>query len=132
MKLLKRMKDGGPLSHSTGYFLVELKALFTIVLLYFSNGSRDAYHTHAFNAVSWVLKGKLIEFTMGEGVTEYTPSFHPIFTPRTRFHKVVSVGNTWALSFRGPWVAKWKEFIPAKGWRPGKYITLTHGRKEVP
>lgn len=127
MKLRKKMKDGGPLSHSTGYFLVEIKALFTIVLLYFSNGSRDAYHTHAFWAISWVLRGKLVEFTRGKGVKIYTPSFWPIFTPRSRFHKVVSVGDTWAISFRGPWVDKWREYLP----RSDQFITLTHGRKVI-
>ena len=49
MKLFKYMKDGGPESTVWGYFLIEIKSLFTIVLLHFKNGSREAYHNHAFN-----------------------------------------------------------------------------------
>lgn len=127
MKFLRYMKDGGPLSKSQGYFLVELKKLFTIVLLKFDDGSREAYHTHAFNAASWVIRGKLVEEELNGRVTNYLPSFKTIFTSRNRFHKVSSVGTTWALSFRGPWADKWKEYLP----EDKCFITLTHGRKVV-
>lgn len=127
MKLFKFMKDGGPLSKSSGLFFVELKRLFSVVLLHFTDGSRDAYHTHAFNAVSWVLWGKLVERDIYGRVTHYTPSLRPVITLREKFHKVVSVGDTWVLSFRGPWVKQWTEFLPTEQ----KFITLTNGRKIV-
>lgn len=125
MKLFKYMKDGGPESKSSGLFLIEIKKLCSIVLLKFTDGSRDAYHTHAFDAVSWVLKGKLVEQHMDGRVVEYLPSFKPIFTSRGTFHKVVSVGETRALTFRGPWLNKWREFLPQED----RFITLTHGRQ---
>ena len=50
-------KDGGPESKVDGYWLFRHKRLFTVALLRFSKGSREAYHSHAFNAVSWVLTG---------------------------------------------------------------------------
>lgn len=129
MKFLSIRKDGGPKSHSTGLFLIEIKSLFTVVLLHFSPGSRDAYHTHAFNAISWILKGKLLEHIKGVPYHNvYTPTTGPIFTPRSCFHKTVSEGHTWALSIRGPWARQWKEYIPSED----RTITLTHGRKEVP
>lgn len=130
MKFLSYGKDGGPESTVHGYWLIEIKGLFSIVLLKFENGSRDAYHNHAFNAVSWVLSGQLIEYfpemppEFGEA---YSPSFKPVVTPRTLFHKVVSQGNTWVLSFRGPWTKTWREWSP----KTGIFTTLTHGRKEV-
>jgi len=127
MKVFKLMKDGGPLSRVWGFFLIEAKTLFSIAFLYFKNGSREAYHTHAFNAISWVLWGKLIERTIDGREFVYTPSLIPIYTPRDRFHKVTSEGNTLAITFRGPWIAKWKEFLP----HLRAFITLTHGRKEV-
>lgn len=127
MKFFKHMKDGGLESKVDGYWLVEIKSLLSIVLLHFSNGSRDAYHSHAFNAVSWVLKGMLAEGQLEGGMRFYGPSFKPVWTPRTMFHKVVSRGDTWALSFRGPWSKTWKEFLPTED----RFITLTHGRKEV-
>lgn len=127
MKLFKILKDGGPESHCTGFFLIEIKKAFSIVLLHFSDGSRDAFHSHAFNAVSWLPRGKLVETLMDGTVVEYTPSLKPISTPRSRFHKVVSIGDSWALSFRGPWVDRWKEYIP----KDEAFLTLTHGRDIV-
>jgi hypothetical protein len=133
MRLLKYMKDGGEESTVSGLYFVEIKSLFTIVLLRFSGKSREAFHTHAFNAISWVLRGKLTEniFYNGEWFADrikvYEPSFLPIITPRTRFHKVDSDGDTWAFSLRGPWVDTWREFLPALN----VFRTLTHGRKVV-
>jgi hypothetical protein len=131
MRLLKYAKDGGAESTVSGFYFVEIKSLFTIVLLRFQGKSREAFHTHAFNAISWVLKGKLTENHLNgydEGFfDEYTPSLKPIITPRSQFHKVDSDGDTWALSFRGPWVNTWREYLPALN----KFRTLTNGRKVV-
>lgn len=135
MKFLTWRKDGGPESHVTGFFVVEIKSLFSIVLLRFANGSRDAYHSHAFNTLSWVLRGRVHEITanpedfwaMDAEFFTYTPSFRPVWTPRNRMHKVISHGTTWVLSFRGPWANTWEEFVPAED----RFVTLTHGRKEV-
>ena len=52
MKVLYKGKDGGNLSTVTGYWLIECKNLFSIVLLKFEGESREAYHTHAFGAIS--------------------------------------------------------------------------------
>lgn len=130
MKLLYVGKDGGYESTVTGYWLVESKRFGSIVLLRFDNGSREAFHSHAFHALSWVLSGKLIEhlmFASGPRQREYQPSARPVVTKRTTFHKVVSVGRTWVLSFRGPWRTEWEEYSPAEQ----RFITLTHGRREV-
>lgn len=134
MKFFEIAKDGGPESHVWGYWLVEIKSLFSIVLLRFEDGSRDAYHSHAFNSISWVLRGYLAErfFRSNQytgipypDVNIYRPSFSPVLTYRTTNHKVVSYGRTWVLSFRGPWSKIWKETVA------GREITLTSGRKEV-
>lgn len=127
MRFFQKAKDGGPESKSTGLFLIEIKPLFSIVLLRFTDGSRDAFHTHAFSALSWVLKGKLVENYIGGSKEEHPASFRPIYTPYYFFHKVVSVGVTYAISFRGPWRQEWEEYIP----ETGKYITLTNGRKVI-
>lgn len=120
-------KDGGPESRVWGYWLIELKKWFSIVLLRFEDGGREAYHSHAFNCFSWVLSGHLTEMHKDGGVQCHRPSWRPFGTYRDTFHKVVSVGDTWVLSFRGPWAKTWKEFLPCDG----KEVTLTHGRKEV-
>ena len=58
MKILSKGHDGGPNSGVTGFWIIELKWLFSIVILRFNRGTREAYHTHAFNAWTWWLKGK--------------------------------------------------------------------------
>jgi hypothetical protein len=125
MKLFKWSSDGGSDSGVMGLYLIEIKKLFSVVLLHFRDGSREAYHNHAFNAVSWVLRGGFIEQHLNGETKEFTSSPKPKFTSRSCFHKVVSNGETWVLSFRGPWKDTWKES------RLGKLVTLTHGRKIV-
>ncbi len=130
MKILPLMKDGGPESRVWGFFFIEWKRFFSVALLHFKDGSREAYHSHAFHALSWLLKGKLVEDSLilrVHTVTEFTPSLVPIWTARTNMHKVSSTGDSWALTFRGPWTKNWKEYLPdVDEWR-----TLSHGRKVV-
>lgn len=132
MKICKLLKDGGLESHVWGYFLIEWKAVFSIVLLRFERGSREAFHSHAFHAVSWLLRGKLQEQILdADGLVAdihwYTPSLWPIWTPRDRFHKVIACERSWVLSFRGPWTNQWREFVQ----KTGRFLTLTHGRRLV-
>jgi hypothetical protein len=120
-------KDGGQESTVWGFWLCEFKKLFSIVLLRFENGTRDAYHSHAFDAVSWVLRGKLREEILAGKTTIYRPSWLPIVTRRHCFHRVESIGRSWVLSFRGPWLDRWLEYLP----KEGRVVELTHGRKEI-
>jgi hypothetical protein len=125
MKFFSKGKDGGDESTVTGYWLIEIKNLFSIVLLKFEGDSRDAFHEHAFNSISWLLKGRLQEEFQDKTYKFYMPSFKPIITKKTTCHKVDSGGTSWVLSFRGPWNKTWKEYLP-QGER-----TLTNGRIEV-
>ncbi len=136
MKFLKKMKDGGVESTVTGYWLVEIKSLFSIVLLKFEGKSRDAYHGHAFHCLNWLLRGKLYEDRIWQHTVLqenhehriYEPSWKPFFIFREDFHKVDSIKPvSWVLSFRGPWAKTWEEYLPNEG----KYRTLTDGRIEV-
>lgn len=130
MKLFFKSKDGGPDSNVTGYWLIESKKYFSIVLLRFSYGSREAYHNHAFNALSWILSGALFEQlvpTNNNTGNYLIPSIKPVVTKRDRFHKVRGlVYSSWVLSFRGPWSKTWQEYSNKTG-----YTTLTNGRKLV-
>lgn len=128
MKLFKKMKDGGVESTVTGYWLIEIKSLFSVCLLKFDGESREAFHTHAFNALSWVLKGGLTETFFKGGLKRHRPGFIPIFTGRDNFHKVDSdKGVTWVFTLRGPWAREWKEYISATK----EYLTLGNGRKII-
>lgn len=127
MRFFFKRKDGGSQSKVMGFWLIEIKSLFSIVLLRFSAGSREAYHSHAFNGLTWFLSGEVVEYHHNGTVKRWRPSLLPKFTPRSCFHKVYGVKTTYALSFRGPWHSTWREYIPAEK----KLITLTHGRKIV-
>lgn len=131
MKFFTKRTDGGPDSNVMGYWLIEWKSLFSIALLRFSKGSREAFHSHAFNSISWVLKGVLFEQrVLNEGLkgSYFIPSLRPVITTRDNLHKVFGVADaTWVLTFRGPWSKTWKERFP-----DGKEITLTDGRKVLP
>ena len=128
MKLFQMAKDGGPESHVWGFFFIEWKRFFSVALLHFGDGSREAYHSHAFNSISWMLSGKLTENPLYNPIPNvYEPSLTPIRTPRSMFHRVTSDGNTYVLTFRGPWAKTWHEYIPAED----RYLELTSGRKVV-
>lgn len=128
MRFFEWAKDGGPESTVDGFYIIELKDFFSILLLKFNDGSRDNFHDHAFSAVSWLLKGKLSEELKNENcAVSLEPSLKPIFTHRDRMHKVRSIGTSWALSFRGPWRAVWHEYDP----KNKEHITLIDGRKRI-
>jgi mevalonate pyrophosphate decarboxylase len=120
------MKDGGPKSTVTGYWLIEWKSLFSIAILKFEGKSREAFHTHAFNCVSIILKGDLTEHFICGNVRSLK-KYVPFITKRTDFHKVNSDGTTFLLTFRGPWAKEWKEYIPDED----KYQTLKSGRQII-
>jgi hypothetical protein len=136
MKLFQKSYDGGDGSGVTGYWLIECKSLFSIVLLHFSPGSRDAFHSHAFNALTWWLKGEVTEefndqlsmMSMGSVTTtlEWKPSWKPKWTPKYCFHKIIAgKKGAWALSFRGPWDPTWFEN------KNGQTYELGHGRVRI-
>lgn len=126
MKIIKSAPDGGKDSGVTAFFLIESKNYFSLAFLRFDVGSREAFHSHAFNAITWWLKGKATEVlypSMQKIVWE--PSIKPKFTPRDNIHKILANKVTWALTIRGPWVDKWLEI------KNSEKITLTHQRKVV-
>lgn len=127
MKILKKMKDGGPESTVTGYWLIESKKLFSIALLKFEGKSRECFHNHAFSCFSWILKGQLVERFLDGSIRLHRRRFLPFVTRREDFHKVDSNGTTWLLTFRGPWSKTWKEYMPDAD----KFRTLANGRKIV-
>jgi hypothetical protein len=135
-RLFSVRPDGGKDSGVTAYFLIEWKPVFSIGILHFKNGSREAFHTHAFHAITWWLKGEVTEHRVispipiidgkVETITKkFKSSFKPKFTSRDNLHKIESHGNTYALTFRGRWVDYWFEF------RGRALICLTNGRKTL-
>ena len=129
MRVFSKAPDGGPDSPVTAYFLFEIKPFCSIALLRFNKGGREAYHSHAFNALTWFISGSLEEQVLcseNDGYTTmYSHSILPKITRRNHVHRVVAGRTSWCFTIRGPWVDKWTEVIN------GKLVTLTHGRKEL-
>ena len=127
MRILFKSKDGGLESTVTGYWLIECKSLFSIVLLKFNGVSREAYHSHAFNSISWLLSGMLLEkFKDNKDSNLYYSRLKPIITKREDFHKVHSAGISWVLSFRGTWSDTWEEHTDIED-----TYTLSDGRIKI-
>tara|TARA_R110000824_G_scaffold273240_1_gene461729 strand:- start:115 stop:543 length:429 start_codon:yes stop_codon:yes gene_type:complete len=128
----KYSSDGGENSGVTGFWIIEWKYLFSIVILRFDKGTKEAYHSHDFNAITWWLYGSVTEHilhvpkldrALKTEIINWYPSLIPKYTPREHLHKIEATEITYALSFRGPWSDRWKENIN------GEIISLTHGRK---
>lgn len=84
----------------------------------------EAFHEHAFSAVTLWPKGAVREHHLDGHIKEFYAGQWKR-TPRTTFHKIEAIETTWALSVRGPWVNRWRE------WRNNCFITLTPGRKQL-
>lgn len=123
VKLFHKSYDGGQDSGVTGYWLIEWKKGFSICLLNFSEGSREAYHSHAFNALTWWLKGEVREeFLNNDKPIVWKPSLKPKFTPKQNFHKIIGLKESWAFCIRGKWDETWQEN------KNGETYTLKQGR----
>lgn len=124
IKLLTKCKDGGPESPVDAYFLIEWKGVFSVALLKFNKGRREAYHTHAFHALTWFLFGELEEQQFGRSSKKYKRGFLPKVTKRDNLHRVKAYKNSWCITLRGPWRDTWTEYCETSN----KLTTLTHGR----
>ncbi len=128
MRFFQKTKDGGPDSTVEAYFLFEIKWLCSIALLKFNKGSRTNYHTHAFNALTWFIKGSMTEIRLadlGQELAEYRHSIIPKVTRKDNLHKVVAHKTSWCFTIRGPWDKHWKEVDLDAGIE----YNLTHGRQ---
>lgn len=132
MRFFSKAKDGGLESTVDAFFLFEIKWLCSIALLRFNKGSRENYHSHAFNAWTWFIKGDLTEHRVFQNKqhpveTKYSLSLKPKFTPRNNLHKVMARKTSWCFTIRGPWSREWTEYND----KTMETTVLTHGRKIV-
>lgn len=110
MKFFKKVKDGGSESPVDAYFLVEIKGWFSIALLKFNKGGRENFHTHAFNALTWFIRGDLVEQDVHGGLYTYRRTLFPKVTKRDKNHRVRAYEDSWCLTLRGSWCRFWTEY----------------------
>lgn len=130
MLFFSKRKDGGKESTVDAYFLFEIKNFMSVALLKFNKGTRENYHSHAFNAFTWFLFGDMIEHRIVKGKpvpNKYKFSLKPKYTGKDNLHKVVANKTSYALTIRGRWSKDWTEYNLAKD----TTYTLESGRKVV-
>jgi len=127
MRFMEKSKDGGPESPVDGFFVIEIKSLFSIAVLKFNKGCRETFHNHAFNALTWFLSGDMVEEDANGELLPYRKSLLPKVTKREKMHRVIANRDSWAVTVRGPWSKYWNEYDK----KEDKETTLTHGRRVV-
>ena len=120
-----KRKDGGKDSPVDAYFLVEFKNFFSIAVLKFNKGGREAFHTHAFNALTWFIYGDLEEEDVRGDLYTYKTSLKPKFTPKDKNHRVKATIDSWCFTIRGPWRDRWTEYNK----KTNETTEFTHRRK---
>lgn len=125
--MFRRKRPDGGKESGVKCWGIEIKWLFSILLLRFEPNERENYHSHAFNAHTLWLKGSVSEHRRepkwGTCVRVFKKGDLK-YTPRTNCHKIYCNKTAWAISLRGPWSKYWYEIDP-----DGNKIKLTKGRK---
>lgn len=127
MNIFKKLKDGGSQSPVDAYFLFEIKGLASVALLKFNKGGREAFHTHAFDALTWFIKGDLVEEDVSGKLYRYKKSLIPKLTPKSKNHRVLANKDSYCLTVRGRWVESWTEYNKEED----KTTLFKQGRKVV-
>lgn len=125
MRFFSKTKDGGKDSTVDAYFLFEIKGFISVALLRFNKGSRNNFHSHAFNALTWFIRGDMREVLLCGQEKKYKRSLLPKITKKECMHKVVAEEVSWCFTVRGKWEDKWQEVDP----KTGATITLGNGRE---
>lgn len=99
----------------TEWTLLEYKKWFSLKVFHFHKGEglQDRFHTHAFNAVSVLLKGNYIEevidTTDNEIVKLPRNRSRFLFIPRDSFHRITKSSGCITILLTGPWSGDFKE-----------------------
>lgn len=132
MKFLQWSKDGGPESNVEGFFIIEIKGLFSIAILRFNEGMRETFHSHAFDAVTLPVSGDMEEQSLvGDilrppevSVKRYI-NWKWKLTPKSKVHRVKVNKTGYCLTLRGKWGKTWWEYNR----KTQEFKLLGHGRK---
>jgi hypothetical protein len=99
--------------------ILEWKKLFSIKLFNFhkTDGDQDRFHTHAFNAVSVLLKGNYIEEIIEDRkIVQLNRSRKRfLFIPANQYHRITKSEGCRTLLITGPWGGEFKELRQIKG-----------------
>ena len=109
--------------------VLEWKKLFSIKLFHFhkTEGKQDRFHTHAFNAVSILLKGDYTEEVLeGNTVIPLKRSRKRfLFIPANQYHRITKSDGCRTLLITGPWGPEFKELTQLPWVRAGNIYQET-------
>lgn len=107
------------------FTIIEVKYLGGIVVNIFNTEDQDRFHSHAFSALSWMVKGHYYEDVVVEGKRVITKKIEKSrFIPRNYIHKITkSSPNAMSITFEGPWESTWNEYFDN-----GRIKTYSWGR----
>jgi hypothetical protein len=93
--------------------LLEYKKWFSIKLFNFhkSGGVQDRFHTHAFNAYSFLLKGDYTEEVLEDNkiIKCLRSRSKALFIPKDSYHRITRSKGCVTLLVTGPWGETFKE-----------------------
>ena len=110
------------------YTILEIKWLFSIYVHVWNTIEQDRFHTHAFNAWVFLIKGRYWEEVINNWGTPYGYDVKRgiRYIPREYNHRILkSEPNSVSVAFAGPWEKTWTETF-----MNGTIRTLSLGRKQ--
>lgn len=113
------------------YTLFEHKYLFSIIVYHWKTIKQNRFHSHAFPAVAFLLRGEYEEEVYSRGnIIKKTVNqwLKPRWLPRNYTHRILAAKpKTWTVVFTGPWIKHWYEYFDdTKTW-----VKYAWGRKVV-
>lgn len=140
MNILKKLKDTTFFKTSevalgegsvTQYIILENKYFCSLIFYRWNTIKQARFHTHAFGAVAFLLKGwywEKVRFNDIEMTNFVNVPFVPRYLPKNYCH---AIGNakpgTLTMVITGPWQEYWWEYFPDTN----MYVKYTWGRKVV-
>lgn len=107
------------------FTIFEIKYLGGIIVNIFNTVGQDRFHSHAFHAVSLMLRGHYFEEVIVDNKIVTKKIEKSRFIPKNYIHKItVSTPNAMSVTFEGPWGSTWDEYFDN-----GRVKTYTWGRK---
>jgi len=131
MILFKKKRVELGKGHINAYVLFESKHLFSIILYNWKTIEQNRFHTHAFSAIAFLLKGGYVEEKIIDRkivINNVNNKFIPRYLPKNYCHRILKAEpKTWTIIFVGPWIKYWYEYFQDSK----KWIRYTWGRKKI-
>lgn len=107
------------------FTIIEIKYLFGIIVNIFNTTDQDRFHSHAFHALSWMVRGHYFEDVLENNAVISKKIERSRFIPKNYIHKItLSTPNAVSVTFEGPWGSTWNEYFDS-----GRVKTYGWGRK---